>query len=278
VTFVEAAAALRALGGIARTADLRQHGVTARELQRALHDTEVVRPRQGIYALPSVVQAVIHAASHGGVPGCTTAAALHGLWVLESLGMHVWMGAHSRSRRHCTQCRLHWDDGDVQLGVLPPVRNVLLHIALCLGEESFFAALESALRQERLGRSDLVWLRKRPPGRLRWLIGFARSDADSGLESLVRLRLHHLGVDARTQVWVAGVGKVDLMIGARLIIELDGRANHAGTDKRHKDLRRDAEAAARGYVTLRFDYALVIHDWPLAERAILARIASSARV
>ena len=35
---------------------------------------------------------------------------------------------------------------------------------------------------------------------------------------------------------------------------------------------RDAEAAAIGYETLRFDYSLVVFDWPRVERAVLARL------
>lgn len=39
---------------------------------------------------------------------------------------------------------------------------------------------------------------------------------------------------------------------------------------RHKDLVRDANAAAWHHPTLRFDYAMIIHDWDLVERAIVA--------
>ena len=47
---------------------------------------------------------------------------------------------------------------------------------------------------------------------------------------------------------------------------------HEGASDRHKDLVRDAVAAAHGFDTLRFDYALVVHDWPLVEAAILAKV------
>ncbi len=35
---------------------------------------------------------------------------------------------------------------------------------------------------------------------------------------------------------------------------------------------RDAQAAAWGFVTLRFDYAMVVHDWPTVEAAILGHV------
>lgn len=71
---------------------------------------------------------------------------------------------------------------------------------------------------------------------------------------------------------VFGVGRVDAVIGERLLIEVDGRDNHDGVRMRHKDLVRDANAAIWGYTTLRFDYSLVVHDWELVEAAILGAL------
>ncbi|MGO2746365.1 endonuclease domain-containing protein [Microbacterium sp.] len=155
-----------------------------------------------------------------------------------------------------------------------------------MGEESFFVALESALRQNKVPYGDMRWLRRRLPEQLTWMLQFARADADSGLESLIRLRMHRLGVTMRSQVSIDGVGEVDFVIGDRLIIEADGKENHDDDptrpapprSRRHKDLLRDARAAARGYETLRFDYALIVHDWPVVEAAILAKVAEGAHL
>lgn len=43
---------------------------------------------------------------------------------------------------------------------------------------------------------------------------------------------------------------------------------------RHKDLVRDANAALWGHVTLRFDYAMIVHDWDLVERAIVTTMSN----
>ena len=53
---------------------------------------------------------------------------------------------------------------------------------------------------------------------------------------------------------------------------MDGVANHDGDSHRHKDLVRDANASAWGFVTLRFDYAMVVHDWKTVELAILGAV------
>ena len=55
-------------------------------------------------------------------------------------------------------------------------------------------------------------------------------------------------------------------------MEADGVENHEGDRLRHKDLVRDANAAAWGYLTLRFDYAMIVHDWELVESAILGAL------
>lgn len=264
---------------MARTSELLERGVTAHELTRAVREGVVTRPRQGVYALPDTPECLTHAASHGGTIGCAEAAALHGLWILELPVLHhVWMGRAGTPRSGCAGCVLHWDSGHVAVGELPPVANVLLQMATCCGTEAFFAALESALRRALLPIAGRRWLERRLPAEMRWLLAFARSDADSGLESLIRLRLHHLGITVRTQVAVDRVGEVDFVIGDRLIVEADGRENHERERERQKDLRRDALAAAAGYTTLRFTYVLVVGEWSVVEAAILGMMARGAHL
>lgn len=138
--------------------------------------------------------------------------------------------------------------------------------------DSFFVVLESALRQGRLSSADLQWLGQHTNAQAREAIEFARRDADSGLESLFRWRLRKHGLSVRTQQAIVSVGRVDFVIGERLIVEVDGALNHDSVWHRHKDLVRDAHAAAWGYVTLRFDYAMVVHDWDTVELAILGLV------
>lgn len=170
---------------------------------------------------------------------------------------------------------MHWDDRPtVHAFGMPSVPRILRQILRCCGVEDFFVALESALRQQRIDSAGLTWLSANTNATARDAIRLARRDADSGLESLVRWRMRSHGLSVRTQVRIPTVGVVDLVIGESLIVETDGRENHADESHRHKDLVRDANAAALGYVTLRFDYALVVHSWPIVERAILGQIAA----
>ncbi|WP_292909342.1 DUF559 domain-containing protein [Microbacterium sp.] len=181
----------------------------------------------------------------------------------------MWLGAkqHPLQHPHCV-CVAHHYSGHPPL-VATDVETALLHLRRCAGEEAFFAAFESAWRLRKLSREARSRIRAALPASARWLVDLARADADSGLESLLRLRLHLLGLTLERQVTIDGVGRVDFVIAARLIVEADGTENHDSPEHRHRDRKRDAQASALGYETLRFDYAQIVHDWPVVQAAIL---------
>ena len=231
-----------------------------------------------MYATSGACEPALTAALHGGAMACITAARHAGLWVLsEDDSVHVWLrgGGHERlhAEKGCT-CVPHWGDAARGDSFGPPTTaGILRQILACAGVEEFFVALESALRKGMLQQADLDWLRLHTNESAREALALARADADSGLESLVRWRLRRHGLSVRTQVAIPSTGRVDLLIGERLIVEADGRENHHDEEHRHKDLVRDAHAAMWGYITLRFDYAMIVHDWDLVERAILSHSA-----
>lgn len=125
--------------------------------------------------------------------------------------------------------------------------RALVQVAACLGDEAFFAAFEPAWHLGLLSAADRAEVRASLRAGQRWLIDIARPDAESGLESLLRLRLLRLGIRVQSQVQIATVGRVDFLVDGLLIIESDGREGHAREAERHKDLVRDARAAAAGY-------------------------------
>ncbi|MFS0911760.1 endonuclease domain-containing protein [Microbacterium sp. 179-I 3D2 NHS] len=229
-----------------------------------------------MFALPFADAGVVRAAQHGGALTCAAALRAHGVWVLpETDGrVHVWLGRSGRSHEHpeCS-CTTHYSPGSAGLG-LAPVAVCLIHAYRCLGEEAFFAAYESAWNRRLIGAHDRARIRRELPRAAGWLLDLARPDAQSGLESLLRLRLHLLGIRLECQVALPGVGRVDFVVGGRVILEADGEENH-GRGRRHADLRRDAAASALGYETLRFDYSMIVHDWATVVAAILPAIGRS---
>ncbi len=260
---------------VQRYRELRAAGMSRSQIRRALASGELRRLRRGVYAWSDACDDVVTAATHGGALACVSAARHLGLWVLTPPSVvHVWLAGDGHARPHdpCA-CVEHWDIGERDTFALPAVPRLLRQILHCRGVEEFFVTLESARRGGLIGLDGLRWLSAHVNEKGREAIALSRDDADSGLESLMRWRLRAHDLTVRTQVDVFAVGWVDVLVGDRLIVETDGRENHDGPDQRHKDLVRDANAALWGYATLRFDYAMVVHDWDLVERAILAAIA-----
>ena len=255
-------------------AALRRRGMSRRAIARQVADGRLVRAARGLYADGSVCAPRLTAAAHGGALACVSAARHLGLWVLSPDDeLHVGVGGHRHPRVHVgCRCVTHWDDGPGAAFALVSTPRVLRQILRCRGVEEFFVVLESALRTGRISGAGVAWLRATGGPAAREAIAHARDDADSGLESLVRWRLRDRGLRLRTQMSIVSVGRVDLLIGDRLLVEVDGIENHDGASHRHKDLVRDANAVIWGYVTLRFDYAMVVHDWDTVEAAILAAV------
>ncbi|MGH3703635.1 MAG: DUF559 domain-containing protein [Agromyces sp.] len=244
-------------------------------MKAAVRSGEVVRIREGVFAAADTPHDVIAAVAHGGRLGCLSRIRAAGLWVLDDGDdrVHASLPRTGNARRHgdC-RCIVHWTGGPA-VGGLAPLVEALAQVLGCRGIEAFFVALESAMRKGLIDRRSLAELRSRIPVKRRWVVDFARWDADSGLESLLRLRLRALGIELASQVDIPGVGRVDFLLAGLIVLEVDGVAGHAdGAASRHKDLVRDAVASTFGLEALRFDYAMVVHDWPLVEAAILAAL------
>jgi very-short-patch-repair endonuclease len=266
---------LSRFGGIARGTYLQRYGCTRDHLASAVRSGEIRRVRPGIFALPSSDVKVATAAAHGGELTCADALRARRVWILpdENDEVHVWLGRAGRRHPHAgCVCIQHRSVGTAQVGYAS-VATALIHAYRCLTEEAFFAAYESAWNWRLITASDRRRIRAELPKKAAWMLDLARSDSQSGLESLLRFRLHLLGISLECQVDIEGVGRVDFVAGGRLIIEVDGRENHAGAERRHNDLVRDAAASALGYESLRFDYSLVVYNWEIVVDAILPAIA-----
>lgn len=266
---------LSRFGGIARGTYLQQYGCTRDHLASAVQAGEIHRVRPGVFALPSLDRKITTAAAHGGELTCADALRARRVWILpdENKEVHVWLGRAGRRHPHTgCACIQHRSAGTAQVGYAS-VATALIHAYRCLTEEAFFAAYESAWNWRLITASDRRRIRAELPKKAAWMLDLARSDSQSGLESLLRFRLHLLGIILECQVDIDGVGRVDFVAGGRLIIEVDGRENHAKPERRHNDLVRDAAASAVGYESLRFDYSLVVYNWEVVVDAILPALA-----
>lgn len=263
---------LAQFGGVARGMLLHEFGASRRMLADAVIAGEIRRIRNGVFASYSADPWIVAAAGHGGALTCSAALRRHGIWVLrDDRSPHVWLGTHGRVHHDRCSCVGHFFGGRTMLG-LADVEDALVHLHTCQGEEPFFTSLESALASRQLNATGRARVRSRMPVSARWLVDLARTDAGSGAESLLRLRLHPLGIRLDCQVEIPGVGRVDFVIGGRLILEVDGAESHSGREAWHRDLRRDAVASGLGYETLRISYKMLIGEWAVVEAAVIGAV------
>lgn len=159
-------------------------------------------------------------------------------------------------------------------GLIESVEDAMAHIASCVSPADSRIMWESAMRVESLSLEAVR--------RVEWPSAAARSCAatvtglsDSGLETIAVVKLSRWGIPIRQQVVLAG-RPVDLLIGERLVVQIDGFEHHSTSAQRTKDVALDAELVLRGYTVLRFTYAQIVHDWDSVERTIARAIAAGA--
>jgi very-short-patch-repair endonuclease len=128
---------------------------------------------------------------------------------------------------------------------------------------------DSLLHLRRATRAELERWCERAPLRVRGLL--AKVDrAESGTETMVRLRLRALGITVRPQVSIWPGMRIDLLIGDRLVVECDSEQHHASWAQQQADRARDRQLVARGYRPIRLSYRQIHDDWPAIERDILS--------
>jgi very-short-patch-repair endonuclease len=249
--------------------EARRHA-SRRELRDAVASGALVHARHDRYVAATEDDLVLRAVRAGTAVSCVSALARHGVWVLDH-GVHLRRAAGGRSCRVLAD-RVHvigttnphgFDGVDIALGVAMS----------CLPFEEAVAAVDSVLDHGLLTRAEVERLGTRAA--LRRVIAASDGRAQSGLESLVRVRLRSRRVTVTPQVPIRDVGSVDLVVGDRLVIELDGDRWHSTPAQRENDRRRDATLVERGYVVLRYGFQRVVHDWPETERQILSLVRSN---
>ncbi|WP_157674799.1 DUF559 domain-containing protein [Agrococcus jejuensis] len=100
--------------------------------------------------------------------------------------------------------------------------------------------------------------------------------AESGLETMTRVRLRSHRVRVRPQVWIEDM-RVDLVVGDVLVIECDGGEHHASWAAQAADRARDRRLTTLGYVVVRLTYRQIVDDWDAVERDLLALVRAHRR-
>ncbi|MBC7589934.1 MAG: DUF559 domain-containing protein [Salinibacterium sp.] len=270
------------------TYHLLRAGWTGRQLSRAVVRGELIRIRQGWYCAPSLVDEAQQAARVGGQLTCHSAARMLGLAVRGSSTLHVTVPRNAARLRASRDPQIllelsqrasvivHWS-GRPGAMTWPPTTptpiEILMEMATCESPEFTIAAVDSAIR---LGVIPLrSWLEFLPslPKKLAVLLAGVDGRSGSITESLSRTRLCALGIVPQLQFKIAGVGFVDMLIGDRLVVEIDGRQYHTDKGQFEADRQRDARLSMLGYRVLRFSYRQVMDNWAQVRGSIEAAIA-----
>ena len=240
------------------TAELRASGLSKREIARAVAAQTLIRVGRGRYALPTTPPDILGAARIGGSLSCISALRHHGAWVVDPEPVHVRV---SRGTTPARGARIHWTDE--RLGatdVDDPAKA--LEIALRCVPFRHAVVVVDSLAQRRILPWETLESVCMGSARGRRVLDAADPLAESGIETLTRLRIRSMGVRVGSQVVIPGIGRVDLLVGDRLVIEVDGREFHADFER---DRARDRALLVEGYAVVRISYRQVMDGWPEVE-------------
>ena len=245
-------------GGVARTRQLLEAGISERELAQAVRAGLLERPRPGIYALPGADPLLVRCAATNSRLTCVSAAAHYGLWLLRRpKEVHLLRPDGTFSSDRAVIHRKTWLPGEPDVWVASKA-DVLLHALQCLPELEALIMVESASHQG----FSMDFLRDRLPGRrnaaARSILDLVDVGAESLLETLARTHLRRAGLHVEAQVDIRGVGSMDLLVEGCVDVETDGK-EHERQKRRLKDYRRDNVSQSLGFAVARFGYSDIVH-------------------
>lgn len=235
-----------------------QLGLNAQQVAHAVASGEILRVRKGWYATPGTPELEILACRLGGSLTAFSAIKAHGLWVWTDR-VHVRVPRNAARLKAPGQsiCR-HWGNGP--LCGTDDLERAIHEASHCGTQLELVTALDSALDTYQLDWGDLAAMARVGSSKLRTAIQAASVGMQSGYETKMKLFLRSQQIRFVAQALIAGVGRVDFLVGNRLVIEMDGFAYHSQAEFT-KDRQRDIELVRRGYRVIRISSAMARDDW-----------------
>jgi very-short-patch-repair endonuclease len=271
--------------GVASIRSIEQIGVPPATIARAIESGELRRIRNGWVARPGAAEDAVQAVRVGGSLSCLSVLRRRRIWCDDDHLLHVRVGRHTGhlsaphdravelGRPAAHGIRLHRDHiVSPTASAVDPMPIVLAHVFRCQPRENVIVSLDSALRGGHILLPELRDVVAQLPAKYSPYLDLVDMSAESGLETKARLRLRALGIPYRAQVRISRVGHVDLLIGERLVLELDGEAWHSGPLAYAEDRRRDLELVRQGFVVMRLSYSQVMGEWASVESVIRALV------
>ncbi|MGV8884530.1 MAG: endonuclease domain-containing protein [Microbacteriaceae bacterium] len=276
-------------GHLVRTSTLSLAGFSRFSVAQAISAGHLLRVRVGWVATRLAPQAGVLAVARGGKLTGSTALASRETWDADDLRLHILLppkfngrprplltpiSAFTAPRYPLRSVVLHWRNELLIDRQEPQWRastvDALSVVARTAHYEQFIACVDSCLNSKTMSFAALPMLRIALPERLRSLLDHCEARAESGLESICRLRFVELGCRVQIQVTLPGIapsgqaGSVDFILDGWLVIEVDGDEFHdPATDR-----IRNAKLVRLGYRWHRFGYHQVMNDWASVEATI----------
>jgi very-short-patch-repair endonuclease len=273
--------------GVVRTKLLIDLGLSNGDIRRLARAGQLVQVRQGWWATPNANANVMAAVKARGVLTGPAALELRGAWVPKACGIAVRLTERRMVDRrvkvndHVSANRVWAPEGCASLHVLEgdlverctnscdDVSTALLVTMRDLGRDVAVVLADSVVERKLLTSAEVEAIANKAGARGEAVLELHDPSAGSGIESLFRLWLRRHRIAFQTQRWIEGVGRVDFLIGERLIVEVDGRQFHDTDDQCERDRARDREAVARGYLVIRLTYNDVVERLDAAGEQIL---------
>ena len=266
--------AVRILGGVARWNEI-ECLVTRGELDAALAAGEVFRVRRGVYALKDIREARALAERLGGTVSHLSAAIEHGWKVKHPPAKPTITLARNRSLPE-EEVEVHWRDLTVlqtYRGLMRPVATVI-ECARAYPYDVALSVADSALRERAVTTEQLVKAAEASPrtGRAKALRVARTADgrAANPFESCARaIAADVVGLAVEPQVWLDGVGRVDLCdCELGIVVECESFAFHSDAQSLGRDVRRYTSCARRGLVVVRFTWDEVMFEPAYCRQAL----------
>lgn len=248
-------------GGVARWAELQRVGVSREALLAAVHRGELVRPHRGCYSLPGADRERVLASVFRATPTCLTWCASHGLPLLTEderihLGVPQPRALGDPRSRPVDEVVIHRH---------LPTRGALARqhldiVGLCTTPLEQVALWDAAINRGLVRSEESLLLTRGTEQRRSRVIGAIDGRAQSPLETVARVALREAGFSVTPQVLLPGVGRVDLLVEGRVVVETDGYAFHHDREQFARDRKRDRALELSGYAVLRYTSADVLQS------------------
>jgi very-short-patch-repair endonuclease len=252
--------------GIYSTQRLESLRMTRHAVRVAVSEGRLTRIRPGWFHDACAHPDAIDAVRVGGILTATSSSAHHGMWTLRDDRLHVLVPRNAsrlpdRSSGTRPVC-VHWAKTSISRSIpfADPLQTVV-DSAHCQPRTTAVILADSALNK-RLITGEML------EAAIPRIAGWCDAGSQSGTETIARVGLRSRGIGVRSQVWIEGVGHVDLLVGERLVVECDSAEFH-DRYRSANDYQRTQELIRRGYIVVRLTYRDVVHDWARAEALIL---------